>query len=355
MGGDQFAVLLLSVPDVDVADDIATVLLEAITSACRLSSGVEVFSSACIGIIMLTGIGEEVETALQNADAALSLAKGDGPGSIRHHDEDLVRNAQQRLSTAARLRHAWTDGELQVRYQPQMDASTGTIIGAEALLRWLPPSGPEVSPADFIPIAEEIGLIGELGRWVLREACRQGQQWIDDGLAPLTMSVNLSARQMERGDLPDQVGRILTDTRFPSALLELELTESALLDGGLENSDQLRAITGRGVRLSIDDFGTGYSSFSYLKQLPLSQLKIDRTFVSDLEVDADDRAITAAIIAMAHHLGLRVLAEGVETDGQLQVLRQQGCDSYQGFLVSPALDPDDFAALVRGRRTPDPA
>jgi diguanylate cyclase (GGDEF)-like protein/PAS domain S-box-containing protein len=352
MSGDQFAVLLAEVEDVDAARRFAALLLEAISPACLLSTGVEVFTSACVGLILLPGISDEVESALQRADAALSQAKLDGPGSIRHHTDALVQDAQARLSLATRLRHAWADGELALRYQPQMDAATGVIAGAEALLRWVPPTGEEVAPSVFIPMAEEIGLIGHLGRWALREACRQGQAWIAAGQAPLTMSVNVSARQLERGDLPEDVARILADTGFPGDLLELELTESALLEAGQVNADQLRRLTRQGVRLSIDDFGTGYSSFAYLKTLPLDELKIDRSFVRDLENDPGDRAITAAIVAMGHHLGLRVLAEGVETPGQLELLRGQGCDSFQGFLVSPALDPDDFAALVVGRASP---
>ncbi len=347
LGGDQFMVLLVDIADADAANRVASNLLETITPVCRLSTGVEVFTSACLGVILLPANGDEVEVALQKADAALSLAKSDGPGSLRHHSEALVQDARDRLSLANRLRHAWADREIRLRYQPQMDTTTGSIIGAEALLRWITPTGEEIAPSVFIPVAEEIGLIGALGRWALHESCRQGQAWIDAGQAPLTMSVNVSARQLERGDLPAEVARTLADTGFPGGLLELELTESALLDVGPHNGDQLRELTERGVRLSVDDFGTGYSSFSYLKYLPLDKLKIDRSFVRDLEHDPDDRAITAAIIAMGHHLGLRVVAEGVETSGQLALLREQGCDSYQGFLVSAAVDPDAFTDLRR--------
>ncbi len=232
VGEDQFAVLLAAVADGDQADRAAADILDRISPVCPLSTGVEVFSSACIGVILMPGTGEEAEAVLQHADAALSRAKQDGPGSIRHHDEALVRQARDRLALGTRLRHAWADGEIRLRFQPQLDTATGAIVGAEALLRWVPVGGEEVPPDDFIPVAEEIGLIGVLGGWALLESCRQGQAWIAAGNAPLTMSVNVSARQLEGGDLPGQVAQALADTGFPGELLALELTESTLLDGG---------------------------------------------------------------------------------------------------------------------------
>jgi EAL domain-containing protein (putative c-di-GMP-specific phosphodiesterase class I) len=243
------------------------------------------------------------------------------------------------------LRRAITKEELQVFYQPQIDIRTGAIIGAEALLRWHHPVEGVIPPSQFIKVAEETGLIGEIGEWVLLEVCRQGRHWIEAGLPPLRLAVNLSPHQFRHGDITATVTAILNETGFPAAQLELELTESALMERESEAVLLLGRLRALGVRLAIDDFGTGYSSLAYLKRFPLDILKIDKSFIDDIPQLEDDKEIAAAIIGMAHTLRLKVLAEGVETEEQLNFLKEQGCDFYQGYYKSPAVTADEFAAF----------
>lgn len=347
LGNDEFALYVGNFTDLDDVDRLARNLQGALSRAITIDDEVEVFVTACVGISIVTSAAESAEAVTQQAAAALTDAKRAGPGSIRHHDDSLGTISRARLTLETRLRRAWEERQLVVHYQPQMDIRSETVLGAEALLRWPTEGGGHVPPSAFIAVAEQIGLIGEIGQWVLAEACAQSANWRASGLPDLTIAVNVSARQLGSGSLPDIVERTLRETGMPPRLLELELTESALLGSGTRTLGLLDDLSALGVRLSIDDFGTGYSSFAYLKRFPLDQLKVDRSFIAELEIDTEDRAITSAIIALGHTLGLQVLAEGVETSGQLSVLRELDCDAFQGYLVSPALPSAAFAELVR--------
>jgi EAL domain-containing protein (putative c-di-GMP-specific phosphodiesterase class I) len=240
------------------------------------------------------------------------------------------------------LRRALERDQLTLQYQPQIDLHTNQIIGAEALLRWHHPELGPVSPAEFIPIAESSGLILPIGEWVVRTAVKQLAQWLKSGMQPLTMSVNLSAVQFRHADLPDLVSRILSDAGLPPHLLELELTEGVAMSNPLKAIAVMDDLHQRGIRLSIDDFGTGYSSLSYLKRFKIYKLKIDQSFVREITTDPDDKAIVGAIISLASSMGMKTIAEGVETGGQLEFLRSEGCDEVQGYYFSRPLTPSDF-------------
>lgn len=250
------------------------------------------------------------------------------------------------------LRLALAQGHLQMYYQPQIDIATGRIQGAEALVRWSDPQEGLISPARFIPVAETSGVIGPLGEWVVREVCRQGQQWLDAGLPPLTLALNVSPRQFHLTDLAGCTAAALKASGFPAALLELEITESALAERTEEARQVLVRLRELGVRIAVDDFGTGYSSLAQLKRFPIDVLKIDQGFIRDIPQSEDDMAISAAIIAMGHSMGLSVLAEGVETEGQLAFLRERGCDAYQGYLCSRPVPADEFVALLLAQAEP---
>jgi EAL domain-containing protein (putative c-di-GMP-specific phosphodiesterase class I) len=264
----------------------------------------------------------------------------------------MTHAALRRINLETLLRRAVVKDELLVYYQPQVDIRTGKIIGAEALLRWHNAEEGMIPPDQFIPVAEEIGLISEIGEWVLRQVCQQGMNWIAAGLPSLKLAVNLSLHQFRHGDVAALVAEVLHETGFPPGMLELELTESALMERESEVVLILQRLQDLGVRLAIDDFGTGYSSFAYLKYFPLNILKIDKTFIEDLTEMDDDKEITAAIIGLGHTLHLQVLAEGVETEEQLIFLKEQGCDFYQGYYASPAVSAHDFFNLFQNSPVP---
>jgi EAL domain-containing protein (putative c-di-GMP-specific phosphodiesterase class I) len=284
---------------------------------------------------------------MDHADAALYQAKDAGRGCFAYFSEELTIAARKRIVLEARLRYAVERNELRVFYQPQVDIPSGRIVGAEALVRWQDPEAGLVQPIHFISIAEETGLIVEIGSWVLREACRQGKQWLDEGFPPLTIAVNVSPHQFRRGDICALVATVLADTGFPSEQLELEITESGLMGNQDNATSILNTLRSQGVRFAIDDFGTGYSSLAYLKHFPLDVLKIDKNFIDDIPFNQDDMEITATIIAMAHILGFKVLAEGVETIEQLAFLQGKGCDMYQGHIKSFPLPAVEFAKLLK--------
>ncbi|MGR9014785.1 MAG: putative bifunctional diguanylate cyclase/phosphodiesterase, partial [Gammaproteobacteria bacterium] len=249
-----------------------------------------------------------------------------------------------------RLRRALEKQELRVFFQPQMNVMSGRIVGAEALVRWQDPAEGLISPLRFIPIAEESNLILEIGAWVLREACRQGRQWLDAGLPPLIIAVNVSPQQFRRSDICALVATVLEETGFPATQLELEITESGLM-GNMDNAAAiLHNLRTQGVRLAVDDFGTGFSSLGYLKHFPLDVLKIDKSFIDDIPFHKDDMEIASTIVAMGHILGFKVLAEGVETLEQLAFLQEKGCDSYQGFIKSEPVPMHEFAELLRNQQ-----
>ena len=264
----------------------------------------------------------------------------------------MTQAARERLGLEARLRRAMVQGRLQLHYQPQVDIASGRTVGAEALLRWNDPDEGWISPARFIPVAESSGLIGPLGEWVLQEACRQASAWRGLGLPDITMAVNVSPRQFHLTDLVGCVQAALHKSGLPADCLELEITETALAEQPEEARQTLQRLGDLGVRLAVDDFGTGYSSFAHLKRFPIDVLKIDQSFIREIPTSADDMAISSAIIAMGHSMGLQVLAEGVETQAQLEFLRERGCDAYQGYLRSRPVPPDAFAALLRVQTSP---
>lgn len=347
LGGDEFAVLLEDLSHPQDAALVAEDIIESLNQPWRLSMGVEVRISTSIGISLCPQHSKTSEELLQQADAALYLAKAEGRGNFKYFSEDLTQAARRRLNLEALLRRALTNQELQVYYQPQVELASGRIVGAEALLRWSSPSEGMISPDQFIPVAEETGLIDAIGVWALRQACIQGQTWLADGLPPLNLAVNVSSHQFRHGDLCQSLATILSETGYPAEQLELELTESTLMEREAETIKVLHSLRALGVGLAIDDFGTGYSSLAYLKSFPVDKLKIDKAFIGDIPSNEDDKQITAAIVAMAHSLRLKVLAEGVETEDQLAFLQQHACDYYQGYYLSPALPAGAFTELLR--------
>lgn len=345
LGGDEFVILLddLAKPD-DVqlvTQKILAELSKPITVARR-----ELFMTTSIGVALFPNDGIDADTLLRNADMAMYRAKELGRNNYQLYSPLLATKASERLAMETDLRHALERGEFQLHYQPQVDLSSGTIVGMEALLRWTHPTQGAVSPVKFIPLAEESGLIVPIGDWVLRTACAQNKTWQGAGLRPIRISVNLSARQFQGQDLVERVIRLLTQTGLDPKFLELELTESLIMKGAEGDVDTLRNLNAMGVDISIDDFGTGYSSLSYLKRLPINTLKIDRSFVRDLTTNPDDAAIVTAIITMARSLDLRVVAEAVETEDQLKFLSALHCHRIQGYLFSKPLPAEEAERLL---------
>lgn len=341
LGGDEFLLVLEDIRDPSEAATVAQTLINLLTTPFTLPSGHEIFINASVGISLFPDDANSVTELIQHADMAMYLAKQEGRNTYRYHTEALSIAANERLKLETRLRYALTAGEFILHYQPLIHARSGQAVGVEALVRWQPPGKAMVPPGKFIPIAEETGLIVPLGEWVLRTACAQGRAWMDAGLPPLVMTVNLSVRQFQSANLIELVQRVLTETEFPATCLELELTESMFMEHAERSIDTLKTLKASGIRLAIDDFGTGYSSLTYLKRFPIDKLKIDQSFVHGLAHDPNDREIAATIFAMARGLKLSVLAEGVESEQQLDFLRQQDCDYYQGFLFhrpAPALE-----------------
>jgi diguanylate cyclase (GGDEF)-like protein/PAS domain S-box-containing protein len=347
LGGDEFTLLLEGVTQGEDVARVAIDIIEALSKSWRLSNGVDARISASIGISLFPEHGDNASELFQHADAALYQAKAGGRGQYKYFTEELTRNARERFQIERDLRDAIDQGDLRVHYQAQVDIASGRIVGAEALVRWQHKQMGLIPPMKFIPIAEGSGLIDLIGEFVLRETCRQGKCWLDAGYQHLTLSVNLSPRQIQRGDICSLVFSILAETKFPALSLELELTESALMEGENEAIDVLNRLRTIGVRLALDDFGTGYSSLAHLKRLPLDVLKIDKSFVDDIPFHQDDMEIAATIISMGHILGFKVVAEGVETLEQLTFLREKGCDMYQGYFKSKPLPPEEFEQLLK--------
>jgi len=347
LGGDEFVVLLEDIAHAEDAARVAAEIIFVLGKPFQLTQSNDVQIGASIGISLYPEHGASYEMLMDHADAALYQAKDQGRGCYAYFSEDQTLAARERIALETRLRRAIEQGELRVFYQPQVDIESGRIVGAEALVRWQDPIEGLIPPLRFIPIAEETGLILEIGAWVLRETCRQGRLWLDAGLPPLTLAVNVSPQQFRRGDISALVATALDETGFPAEYLELEMTESGLL----ENQDNVMALLNKlrsqGIRLAIDDFGTGFSSLAYLKHFPLDVLKIDKSFIDDIPNLQDDMEIAATIIAMGHILGFKVLAEGVETPEQLAFLREKKCDSYQGYIKSPPVPAEAFALLLR--------
>ncbi len=347
LGGDEFIVLLEDIAHPEDAARVAEEIIADLSKPFGLAEDEEVQIGVSIGISLYPQHGDNPEILMDHADAALYQAKDAGRGCFAYFSEDLTLAARERIALESRLRRAIEQDELRIFYQPQVDIVSGRIIGAEALVRWLDPVEGLIPPIRFIPIAEETGLILAVGEWVLRETCRQGKQWLDEGLPPLTLAVNVSSHQFRRSDICVLVGEVLTETGFPAKQLELEITESGLMENQDNATDILNCLRSYGIRLAIDDFGTGYSSLAYLKHFPLDMLKIDKSFIDDIPHMQDDMEIAATIIAMGHILGFKVLAEGVETPEQLAFLREKGCDMYQGYIKSKPVPAEAFVELLR--------
>jgi len=347
LGGDEFAILVTQLQTPEDAARVAVKLLAALNQPWLLADQYEVTLGVSIGISVYPQHADTTPNLLQGADAALYKAKAAGRNTYTFFSDEFTQGARERLTMEANLRKAIRLGQLRVFYQPQVEIYSGRIIGAEALVRWLDPEHGMISPARFIPVAEACGLINDIGRFVLQETCRQGQQWLQHGLPKLTLAVNVSPIQFKRFDMKKLVTETLAETGFPAHALELELTESALMENEETVIATLNQLRGLGIRLAIDDFGTGYSSLAYLKRFPLDVLKIDKKFIDDIPGSKDDMEIATAIIGIAHTLGFKVLAEGVETATQLEFLRQQHCDHYQGYYCSPPVPADKFELLLQ--------
>ncbi|TSA41273.1 MAG: EAL domain-containing protein, partial [Betaproteobacteria bacterium] len=347
LGGDEF-VLLAEDGEARETVSLAQSILNALAQPF-LIEGRELFLSASIGIAIFPKDGEDGETLLNNAGAAMYRAKTLGGNSFNFYAAEMNARSLGRLNLVNELRHAVERGELRLYYQPQMSLRSGEIIGMEALVRWQHPVRGLVPPMEFIPLAEETGLILPIGEWVLRTACTQNQAWQAAGLPAVAVAVNLSARQFEGQDMVALTRQVLLETGLAPCYLELELTESAAMGNADTFVGILEALKGLSVTLSIDDFGTGYSSLSYLKRFALDRLKIDQSFVRDIVQDSDSAAIAVAVIALAHGLGLSVIAEGVETEEQLTFLRARGCDEMQGYYFSKPIPAADLEQLLRDR------
>ena len=331
LGGDEFTVLLEDVRSIEEVARVAEKLLASMRERAEIH-GHELHLSTSIGVTVYPLDGRDSDTLLRNADLAMYHAKQEGKNNHQFFSHDMGEKTERRVDLQARLRGALARNEFTLHYQPQVDVRTGVIVGVEALLRWSDRELGPVPPSQFIPIAEDTGLIVPIGEWVLSEACRQGKRWLDAGLGPLNMAVNLSPRQFRQKNLVKRVAAILADTGFPATALELEITESTVMHRTEEAAGGLRELHALGAQISLDDFGTGYSSLAYLHRFPVTTLKVDQSFVRDIKSDRDDAAIVSTVITLARQLGLKSLAEGVETKAQLSFLRARGCDYYQGYL-----------------------
>jgi diguanylate cyclase (GGDEF)-like protein/PAS domain S-box-containing protein len=347
LGGDEFVVLLEDVPHETIALEVADKILEAMRRPFDLA-GRELFVTASIGLAVSVDDTDTPESMIRDADAAMYVAKGRGRNRLEVFDEAIRIRVVQHLEMEHDLHRALERGELRLEYQPAYELRTNRIVGVEALLRWDHPRRGLVLPGDFIGVAEETGLIVDIGRWIIEEACGQLRRWRDDGDSSLrTLWVNLSPRQLAATDLPSVVGDALERHAVPNGALGLELTESALIEEAEGAGNMLRSLGALGVRLAIDDFGTGYSSLLYLQRYPVDVLKVDRSFVSGLGTNDDDTAITSAVINLGHNLGMEVSAEGVETPMQLEHLRELGCDTACGYFLVRPTSPESVTDLLR--------
>uniref|UniRef100_UPI002FE2479F putative bifunctional diguanylate cyclase/phosphodiesterase n=1 Tax=Noviherbaspirillum sp. TaxID=1926288 RepID=UPI002FE2479F len=345
LGGDEFVICLTGLDSGDQAAALAQNVLAALEQPLMIDA-MDLHTSGSIGIGIYPEDGESVEALMRAADTAMYHAKSRGRGNFQFFTPALDHAAQQRMSIESRLRMALPKGELRLHYQPQVDIATGRIVSVEALLRWRHPGRGFVPPLEFIPIAEESGMITRIGEWVLDEACGQLRRWRDAGHEDLCIAVNLSARQMLQPDFAGQVQGILDRAGLPASALELEITESVLMQPGEESTATLKRLFDMGVQLSVDDFGTGYSSLAYLKRFPIHALKIDRSFVSGIGQDPSDAAIVSTIIVMARNLRLKVIAEGVETAEQATFLAQNNCELAQGYFYSRPIEARALDALL---------
>jgi diguanylate cyclase (GGDEF)-like protein len=345
-GGDEFVLLVEELGDPVALTEIARKLLAAVADLGTID-GQELNVSLSLGICVYPTDGRDAKALLAGADVAMYRAKEEGRNGFCFYSAELRSHTPERLSLEAGLRHGLERKEFRVHYQPKIDMASGAITGVEALLRWQHPEKGLLLPDRFIQIAEETGLIIPIGLWTLREVCERAKSWRDSGLPRMPIAVNLSASQFRREQLVPQLAEILKSTGVDAGILELEITESMVMQNPDQAAELMRDLRAMGVRLTIDDFGTGYSSLGYLKRFPINSLKVDRSFVRDLPHSTDDIAITRAVIAMAHSLQMNVIAEGVELKEQFDVLRNEGCDEFQGYLCRPPLAEDELLRFIR--------
>ena len=344
-GGDQFVLMLPEIETTKDALDVVASIQECLNPSFRLDRQ-ELFTTASVGISFFPDDGKDTSSLVKNAGAALYRAKKAGGNEYRFYTADMHAKASKRFELETNLRHAIDNHELLLHYQPRVAIDSLEIVGLEALVRWQHPQFGLVPPGDFIPLAEETGLILPIGEWVLREACQQNRTWQDKGFARMRVGVNISARQFQQQYLAETVMRILDETELGPECLELELTESSVMSNAEATIIVLNKLQTKGIAISVDDFGTGFSSLSYLKRLPIDSLKVDQSFVRDLATDPDDAALVMAIVSLAHTLRLRVVAEGVETAEQLRFLRLLRCDEIQGYLISKPLPVEGIERLL---------
>jgi predicted signal transduction protein with EAL and GGDEF domain len=345
LGGDEFVVILPDLEEAEYAGTVARKLLESLATPHQLGEH-ELTTTASVGISVYPQDGGDRETLVKNADVAMYKSKEAGRNNYMFFREEMNARAGERLSMENSLRKALEREEFTLYFQPQVNTVTGRIIGAEALIRWRHPAMGLVMPAKFIPIAEESGMIVAIGEWVLRTACMKNRQWQKAGLQTVPVAVNLSALQFMQKDLVEIVSDTVLQTGLEPCRLELEITESSIIQNAEAAINTLKELKAMGVSLSIDDFGTGYSNLGYLKKFPIDKLKVDQSFVRDIVNDPDDAAIVRAIINLAKSLQLRVMAEGVETKEQLDFLSAHGCDEVQGYYFSRPVPEEEFRAML---------
>ena len=348
-GGDEFVLIGTSIGDADNAAGLAVRIMDVLQAPVRIAT-IDIHTSPSIGIAMYPDDGATMQALLAHADAAMYSAKQHGRGTFRRYAPGMNAGSEDRVQLESDLHNAVSLKQFELYYQPKVATLTGEVRSAEALIRWLHPTRGIVSPAEFIPLAEECGLIGAIGGWVIREACRQARAWQLDGVPSLRVSVNISASQFRDSGLTDSIRRALEDAGLEARYLEVELTESAVMSEPEKSIAILEHLSAMGVLVSVDDFGTGYSSMSYLRRFPIDKLKIDRVFIEEIVSRAEDASIVRAIISLAHSLRLKVVAEGVETPAQLDFLKAAGCDEYQGYFFSRPLPAADFERLMRETR-----
>ncbi len=346
LGGDEFVVM---VENFTAPRDAIAVAQKTLTNIAKpfFVDGQEFLVSASIGISTFPEDGADAETLLKNADIAMYRAKDQGRNNYQFYSAQMNKHTFERLAMESSLRRALERNEFVLHYQPKLDLRTGAIAGVEALVRWQHPDWGMVSPGQFIPLAEETGLIVQIGEWVLKTACEQSRKWRDQGIPAMRVAVNLSARQFGQKTLLSDVAKIIADSGLTPECLELEITESLVMHNPEHAAETLHKLKAMGIALSIDDFGTGYSSLAYLKRFPIDCVKVDRSFIKDIPNDSDDMAITKSVIALGHNLRLKVVAEGVETADQREFLRSNGCDELQGFLFSKPLPGEEVTKLLK--------
>lgn len=344
-GGDEFTIILENVKHMNDAVIVANKIIKSIANPI-LVNDVELYVTPSIGITIFPSDADNIEQLLKHADTAMYRAKEEGRDGFQFYTDGMNQETEERMGLEAMLRQALHHNEFQLYYQPKIDIQTGEMLGAEALIRWNQRELGMIQPDKFIPLAEETGLIFSIGEWVVREACRQMQDWLWAGIEPIRVAINLSPRQFNQQDLADMILDTTMEYSIVPRNIELEITESLLMNDTESSIKILSKLKDWGMHVSIDDFGTGYCSLGYLKSFPIETLKIDRSFVKDITIDPDDAAICSAIIALGHKLRLNVTAEGIETVEQLEYLKQQGCDEAQGYYFSKPLSAADFNNYV---------